>query len=101
VPTPNWIMNHYQAEEYARNLSLAGGGWRLPTRAELSSINDPSKPGNADPKFNVSNSVVWTSELNGSSYAWSFYFTHGAAYVDARDGSGFRSWRVLAVRSRR
>ena len=56
APAPdNQPMNHYyQAEEYARNLSLAGGGWRLPTMAELKSLYDKSKPGGADPMFHVS-----------------------------------------------
>ena len=55
VPAPNRRMSHDQAEEYARNLSLAGGGWRLPTRAELRSLYNLSQPGGADPMFNVSN----------------------------------------------
>ena len=53
APASDRAMNHYQAEEYARNLSLAGGGWRLPTRAELKSLYDKSKPGGVDAKFHV------------------------------------------------
>ena len=53
APVPDRTMDHDQAEEYARNLSLAGGGWRLPTREELISLYDESKPGGADPVFNI------------------------------------------------
>jgi hypothetical protein len=37
-------MSHLKAEKYARNLSLAGGRWRLPTRDELKSLYDLVKP---------------------------------------------------------
>jgi len=100
VPAPDRSMNHYDAEKYAQNLSLAGGGWRLPTRAELKSLYDTSKPGNADPVFGVSNRWVWTSELDGSSLAWYFGFNRGGE----RDGTRVYSnlyTRVLAVRSSR
>ena len=99
APAPNRSMNHYKAEEYARNLSLAGGGWRLPTRAELKSLYEPSKPGGADPKLNVSDFFVWTSELNGPSDAWFFDFNNGNEYRNGRDNSNNND-RVLAVRSR-
>ena len=54
APAPDLPMSYHNAEEYARHLSLAGGEWRLPTRAELKSLYDESKPGSVDPKFNVS-----------------------------------------------
>jgi len=98
APDPDRTMNHYQAEEYARNLSIAGGGWRLPTRAELKSLYDKSKPGGADPKFDVSYMWAWTSELEAASFAWYFNFYYGNEGSFARDDS---SGRVLAVRSRR
>ncbi|MCL5023948.1 MAG: DUF1566 domain-containing protein [Nitrospirae bacterium] len=78
VPAPDWAMNHYQAEKYVRSLSLAGGGWRLPTRAELRSLYDPSKPGLIDPKFKVGGKLVWTSELDADpTFAWYFNFYSG------------------------
>jgi uncharacterized caspase-like protein len=103
APANGQSMNHYEAEKYAQNLSLAGGGWRLPTRAELKSLYDTSKPGNADLVFNINNNLVWTSELVGSSSAWYFYFNDGN---DDREGHSGRAFpysfgRVLVVRSRR
>ena len=100
APANGQSMNHYDAEKYAQNLSLAGGGWRLPTRAELKSLYDTSKPGKADPVFGVGDKWVWTSKLKDSSGAWYFYFNNGyenpinRAYSDD-------NFRVLAVRSRR
>ncbi len=102
VPAPDWAMNHYQAEEYVRSLSLAGGGWRLPTRAELRSLYDASKPGLADPKFNVSGKLVWTSEVDADpSFAWYFNFYGGGEYRYTRDPACNFYFHGLAVRSRR
>ena len=102
APAPDVVMNHYMAEEYAGNLSLAGGGWRLPTRTELKSLYDGSYPGDADPRFRVGGMWVWTSDLYGydPSLAWGFDFGIGL------EGRGYRAGstecdRVLAVRFRR
>ena len=91
-------MNHYDAVEYVRNLRLAGGGWRLPTIAELRSLK-----GNLIPAFNVSDGFFsfdwgWSSELNGSSNAWFYYFGNGNVSSKPRGDS---LPKVLAVRSRR
>ncbi len=98
APAPDRTMNHYQAEEYVRSLSLAGGGWRLPTRDELKSLYDKYKPGGADPMFHVSAFWVWASELDASSVAWYFYFGNGR---ELSHDCSYPYFRVLAVRSRR
>jgi hypothetical protein len=99
APAPDQPMNHYQAGEYARNLKLAGGGWRLPTVSELKSIYDKTRPGNADPRFHVSDYLVWTSYLDGTSAGFIF-FNNGSDGLAARD-TILPYIRVLAVRSRR
>ena len=103
VPAPDLAMNHYQAEKYVRDLSLAGGGWRLPTRAELKSIYDPSKPGLVDPKFKVGGWLAWSSELDKAdpSFAWYFNFSSGGEYTYARNPACNEYFYVLAVRSHR
>ncbi len=98
VPAPDRVMTRYLAEEYALNLRLAGGGWRLPTMEELQSLYDKSRPGGVDPKFHVSNCWVWTSKLQGPSGAWGFDFRVGFGGRDAREYAG--TGCVLAVRSR-
>jgi hypothetical protein len=99
APAPDWPMNHYQAEEYARNLRLAGGGWRLPTVSELKSVYDKTIPGGADPRFHISDYLVWTSYLDGTSAGFIF-FNNGSDGLAARD-TLLPYIRVLAVRSRR
>ena len=98
APAPDLPMSYHNAEEYARHLSLAGGEWRLPTRAELKSLYDESKPGSVDPKFNVSKNWVWTSDVDGPSgraVALSFRSSNDSLYYPYISYA-----RVLTVRSR-
>jgi tetratricopeptide (TPR) repeat protein len=103
APSDGQVLNHYQAEGYARGLSLAGGGWRLPTRDELKSLYDKTKPGNVDPVFGVGDMWVWTSELwNEASIpgAIGFYFYDGGVKGGDRDNiKRQNNRRALAVRS--
>lgn len=120
APSDGQRMNHYEAEKYARSLNLDGGGWRLPTRAELKSLYDTSFKRHIEPSFNIERKRnaasmciwVWTSELSGPSGAWGFEFTTGSEGSSYRDifGSGledtdarffYDTLRVLVVRSRR
>src|SRR5512144_193008 len=102
VPARDWEMTHYESEKYVRTLSLDGGGWRLPTRAELRGIYDASNPGLVDPKFKVSGKLVWTSELDADpSLAWYFNFYSGGEYTYARNPHCNFYFYALAVRSRR
>jgi hypothetical protein len=99
TPSNGQVLNHYQAEGYARDLSLAGGGWRLPTREELKSLYDKTKPGNVDPVFGVGNMWVWTSELYNevpsNPGAVFFKFNEGGEYAHTNTFTH----NVLAVRS--
>jgi hypothetical protein len=97
VPAPKQAMDWVQATNYAQNLPLGGGGWRLPTRSELKSIYDKSMEGHADPAFNIRGGWVWTSEAQGNS-SWAFRFGLGDEYAFNRDFSLYGN-RVLAVRS--
>ena len=103
APSDGQVLNHYQAEGYVRDLNLAGGGWRLPTREELKSLYDKTKPGNVDPVFGVGDKWVWTSELwNEASIpgAVGFYFYDGGVKGGDRDNINRQNnRRALAVRS--
>ncbi|MCX5705787.1 MAG: tetratricopeptide repeat protein [Candidatus Omnitrophica bacterium] len=99
APSNGQVLNHNQAEGYARGLSFAGGGWRLPTRDELKSLYDKTKPGNVDPVFGVGNMGVWTSELYNeipsNPCAVFFNFSKGGEYAHTNTFTH----NVLAVRS--
>jgi len=95
APAPAQLMNWLQAQSYAQNLSLSGGGWRLPTESEIESIFNKSMEGGVDPAFHINNNRVWTSEIIDDS---AVYFR----FVPGNEGWGNFSdsnCRVVAVRS--
>ena len=97
VPAPGSTMTWFDATRYAETLAIAGGGWRLPTRAELRGIYDGSYEGHADPLFLIDRNWVWTSEILPTEDAWFF------SYENKYEGTHPRQWlltrgRVLAVR---
>jgi hypothetical protein len=103
APAPDQPMNWSQATDYVQNLSLGGGGWRLPTRSELKSIHNKEMKGGVDPAFHIINdNWVWTSETERTDLfglrAWYFDFKLGKEFqhspVDPYPG-----YRALAVRS--
>jgi hypothetical protein len=101
APSNKQSMNHYQAEEYVKNLSLAGGGWRLPTTAELKELYNTGKTGCGCAEIIDATTYVWSGESCIKEYsrpgphARDFYFLTG----DADCGHGDNNIRVLAVRS--
>ncbi|MGD0283577.1 MAG: DUF1566 domain-containing protein [Dissulfurispiraceae bacterium] len=105
APAPDRTMDHYQAEEYARNLTLAGGGWRLPTLFELKSLYNQIKKVQKGyspdiKKFNVSDKLVWTSELAGNQRdrAKALNFFNGWEQSPFSDNADNPTMCVLAVR---
>jgi PAS domain-containing protein len=93
----NWAdaMNHCQGQ---------GGGWRLPSSAELQSLVKAELPGvqcgeyscNVSEHFSLSSYRFWSNERNGSSVAWSVYLYDGARYSTHVDHYSGR--RALCVR---
>ncbi|HMK43260.1 MAG TPA: DUF1566 domain-containing protein [Dissulfurispiraceae bacterium] len=101
VSAPERPMNHYQAEQYARSLTIAGGGWRLPALAEVKGICDDRQPGGADPKFRINGHLVWVSEIVDVRYAGLVRFGSGCADSAAARDTLLDYLRVLAVRVKR
>lgn len=73
---------------YCENLTLDGGGWRLPTRLELQGIVDY---GHSDPAIdsifeNVAPGNYWsfTSLASYIDSGWTVYFSNGYLYVKAK-----------------
>jgi len=83
---PKETYNWNDAKAYCARLSLAGGGWHLPTKEELESLVDKSA---GMPTINheafpdTPNWAFWSSMPNGSSDAWGVGFYDGYTGNDA------------------
>lgn len=103
----NWI----DAKTYCAELRLDGGGWRLPTMAELSRIfaagrNDTTACGSyrrrnltcqVSSKFYLTGPFVWSADVGKrTSEAWDIYLVNGARY--SYDISRAGAARALCVR---
>ncbi len=97
---PDRNTNWYEATRWVENLTVAGGGWRMPTLKELSSLY---KKGlgtrNMTPLLKTTGSWVWSGETKGSSSAWLFRFFNGKKRWAPRGsskggGRGFAVWSL-------
>lgn len=87
------------AQVYVQGLKSGGfSDWRLPSRAELKSLYDPSISAEykIDPLFQLSSCCPLTGELAETSNPWIISFISGNEF--SKDNSGYKK-RVLAVRS--
>lgn len=84
------------AASYCTGLTLANGGWRLPTRAELLTLVDPTKynPAIDTSAFPSTPSDFFWSSSAYSGVAWSVYFNSGSS-SDFVPGA---TYRVRCVR---
>lgn len=86
-----------EAKSWVESLSVDGGGWRMPTRDELSSLYTKGVGSqNMSPLLKTTGGFVWTDETVSSSYAWGFCFEIGDAYWPLRTYS--ETARGFAVR---
>jgi hypothetical protein len=90
----------HQAKAWAAGLTVAGGGWRLPTVAELKAIYQPgASANNMDPLFQTTVAWAWSGELNNAWSVWGYAFYNGLeGWHSMSYGYGRQA---LAVRSRR
>jgi hypothetical protein len=83
---------------YCQNLSLNGGGWRVPSRKELETIVDYSRSNPAiDPVVfpNTPAGAFWTSStVVGTGGGWSVHFGEGSV----SPGTSTQKLRVRCVR---
>jgi hypothetical protein len=99
-PGPSRDMDWHLAQAWIKKLSVAGGGWRMPTAQELKSLYDESVGAayKIDPAFTLSACCVWTGEKIDAVSARNFSFKprireHGRMVNSYRN-------RAFAVRSR-
>ena len=90
---PNW----HKAKRWVDNLTVAGGGWRMPTIDELSTLYQyGSGSRNMTPLLETTGKYVWSGETKDSSSAWYFNFLGGGRGLGTRDTSYY--FRAFAVR---
>ena len=101
VAGPDKVTDWYEAKRWVKNLNIAGGGWRIPTRAELKSLyKKRAGSRNMTPLLKTTGWYVWSGEKKGSSSAWIFNFYYGG-YEGWHYRDNSNSIRGFAVRSRR
>jgi hypothetical protein len=100
VVGPDGDTNWDEAKRWVEKLSLAGGGWRMPTRKELGCLYEKNNgTRNMTPLLMTTGTWVWSGETEGSSDAWGFNFYGGNEGRPAR--CCYRLNRAFAVRSRK
>ena len=97
---PSGDNTWHAAREWAASLTVAGGGWRLPTIKELKAIYQPgASRNNMDPLFQAGGAWAWSGELRNDWSVWGYAFYNG---LEGWHSMNYGNGRVaLAVRSRR
>jgi hypothetical protein len=97
---PNHDNNWHEAKAWTESLTVAGGGWRMPTVAELKAIYQKgASPYNMDPLFQTTGVWVWSGEVHDAVSAWGYAFYnglegwHGINYANGRQAFAVRSHR--------
>ena len=97
---PNPDNTWHQAKAWTESLTVAGGGWRLPTMAELKAIYQKgASPYNMDPLFQVKGAWAWSGELRNAWSVWGLAFYNNLQGWHSMNYGNGRA--ALAVRSRR
>jgi hypothetical protein len=89
-----------QAKAWCDSLPVGGGGWRMPTRDDLETLNIKNLDDkNIAPAFKSAGWWVWSGEHYDSSSAWHFPFPDGREHDFDPNYSG--NIRAFAVRTRK
>ena len=97
---PNPDQKYREAKAWVEGLTVAGGGWRLPTMAELKAIYQKDASAyHMDPLFQVKGAWAWSGELRNDWSVWGLAFYNN---LQGWHSMNYGNGRVaLAVRSRR
>ena len=95
---PNPDQKFREAKAWVEGLSVAGGGWRLPTMAELKAIyQKDASDVNMDPLFQAKGAWAWSGELRNEWSVWGLAFYNN---LQGWHSMNYGNGRVaLAVRS--
>jgi len=102
APVPMMTLSYDHAVAYAESLSLAGGGWRLPTVDELKKLYESGQRGcGLDQAFRNRYPKAWSSDPKSPSKRWLVRFSRYEGYTELwdRQSDPCDDCRVLAVRS--
>jgi len=95
---PDESTSWYMAKSWVQKLAVNGGGWRMPTKAELKTLYQKGTGRrNMNPLFKITGWWVWSAGDRNSSTAWGFSFKYG--YSDWLSKTKFVNSRAFAVRS--
>ncbi len=96
---PDKSTNWHEADKWVENLTVAEGGWRMPTRDEISGLCEPGRgTRNMTPLLQTTGWRVWSGEKKEPSSAWFYHFNEGRVFWYYLHTSN--NHRVFAVRSR-
>jgi hypothetical protein len=98
---PDKQTSWYEAKKWVRSLNFDGGGWRMPTKYELSTLFELGVgTRNMTPLLFTTGWSVWSGESKDSSMVWYYHFVNGVeAYTGPAPPIDYT--RCFAVRSRK
>ena len=100
ITGPDKNTNWDVTKLWVKNLTVDGGGWRMPTRMELKALYRYGVgTRNMSSLLKTTGWYVWSGKTSGSLSAWGFDFIDGHKTWYGRDGS--YNFRGFAVRSRK
>jgi len=100
IAGPDKDVTWDDAKAWVENLSVGGGGWRMPTKEELKSLYKKGAGSrNMTPLLKSTGWRLWSNETKGPEAAWFFNFYDGDYDWSPRES--YSSPRVFAVRSRK
>jgi len=100
VAGPDKNTNWNVAKQWVGNLTVAGGGWRMPSKKELETLYEEGRGSfNMTPLLKITRFYVWSGESKDSKYAYYFNFKYGFNGTSLHSGS--YNPRAVAVRSRK
>jgi TolB-like protein/class 3 adenylate cyclase len=98
IAGPDTDTTWHEARSWIKNLSVDGGGWRLPIREEVKTLyKKGAGTNNINPVFKTTGWWVWFTE-KWRSYVWQFRDNYGREWWPHTEPS--KDSRVFAVRPR-
>ena len=89
IAGPDKPTTWYDAKRWVEGLTtVAGGGWRMPTKKELKTLYQKGGKCNITPLLKTTGCWIWSGETRDSSSAWGFDYSFDPSGAYAFGGSG-------------